>query len=124
MSRGEAESPAALLERAAAVSEERAAAADPGPWISFGDGWALVSAPVHDDRRTWRTVAGELGENWRANMAWMNSMSPEVAVPLVRLLRRMASVFGTHRTWRDVDPDCPEVALARAILGQGASDES
>lgn len=107
------ESPSALLERAAAHLEqlaehfkgyERAAQEEP----------QRVGSPV-----TWWAYDTSDRNATRAAKAWLETMSPVVAVPLVEWLHAEAMFVRGVRTWRMLLPRTNKaVAFARVVLGE------
>ena len=106
------ESPSALLERAAALIEQRASLAAPGPWdasegseIYAADGFCVVS--TH-----WDGAGFERSDD----QDWCAMLSPAVAPPLVEWLRETVEQYRTEHSRRTV----PSVALDEAWTGHPA----
>lgn len=132
------ESPAALLERAAARVEALAAKATPGPWrrhdtwLDHGGHTATVLAdaqpksPLVAWLPTWEAEPwGQERRVWQ-NSAWMASMSPVVAAPLVELLRDAARRIENNPQLDPSGSTFQRCALnmARAILGEHTEEDS
>jgi hypothetical protein len=105
-----------LLNDAADRIEQRAAEALPGPWVSLDNGWALVSQPDRQDRKTWRTVVSEPGV---ANGRWMELAAPPIAPFLTGLLRRVATIAEGQENREDfkANVDLNALGLAAHVMG-------
>lgn len=111
------ESPAALLERAADAIEAMAELADGGPWrvdvlratcaIKTGEG-----SPYPGDH------LANVGNRFTA--AWIATMSPVVAPPVVAWLRQAALAY---RLDGDNTQDEHALTFARAVLGDYPREE-
>lgn len=121
-----AESPAELLERAAARLEALAAAVESGPWRQhdFAGGPILLSKPSATDRTTWRTVIGDGVKP--AVIEWVETMQPSVAAPLVELLRDAAKRVRSNPHLSPDGSTFQRCALdvARAVLGEHTGEVS
>lgn len=140
------ESPSALLERAAALIEQRAADATEGPWEVHGGGgtvWARIEEepkpPPHPGIRQrpfryadFKPVAtsgyDEGGFARDEDALWVVLMQPSVAPPLVEWLRKTAQHFAGMDEVHPLDPAVlaqrpgqygyEAVRFARAVLGE------
>jgi hypothetical protein len=119
-----AESPSALLERAAARLEELAAAVEGGPWCQhdFAGEPILLSKPSATDKTTWRTVIGE-GVH-PAVIAWVEAMQPDAAALLAAMLRSDAKRISWAKTCAEVDKGYKGLELARRVLGEHTEETS
>lgn len=94
------ESPEVVVRRAAELMRERAAAATPGPWLGvngkFNDGeWPCVITAQGDpkDSQTWLLGAGNGGVNREADVTYVGSMHPLVALAVADLLEEVARQY-------------------------------
>lgn len=117
-----AESPAELLERAAAIIEEYAADASPGPWfyngrITYQTGGHMLETEDRTATREQRSAA--LGDvDKQGDACWIATLNPALAAPLVAWLRgesRHAERFRVQ-DWTDMSR-WPSVQFARLVLG-------
>jgi len=129
-----AESPSALLERAAAKIEDLAHNAPTWPWRMGGDGDLLGDGPTP-------IVYSEYGDvevQWADGVfEWVCPMSPAIAAPLVEWLRDAASSMRKHRRFSpdgsrtyhlETGPISPSqrsaLAFARVVLGEHTEEAS
>lgn len=130
-----------VLTRAADQLEALAAAATPGPWhyVHTDDGYAMSlyavgTEPDNDSPRSFVAatllqtgspqVAHPAGR-WSQDAAWIATMSPVVAAPLVEWLRLTAKSYQDHleladgdHTWLSDWLVSPPWQFARAVLSE------
>lgn len=110
------ESPSALLERAAAALEQRAAAATSTPWVVEG---------LDDGESAIRAV--DLFGIGQSDTEWIATLSPAAAPPLVEWLRETVVQYRDEHARRNITSDVldrlwmehPAVRFSRQILGEG-----
>jgi len=111
------ESPAELLRRAAALLEQRAASATPGPWElehSY-DGTRAQGLFVgcdEDDPDSYDGTKGIGGFDLDPDNRWSALVHPGVAPTLATWLRCEAALFKGNPIW-------PALAVAKALLREG-----
>ncbi len=138
-----ADTPSALLSRAADLIRDTAAAATPGPWFTHdthlnpGGHTATVLSGTYPEGQlrawlpTWSHEPWDETRNVWNDARWIALMSPEVAGPVSEMLRRAASDYVVFvAAWESRPRPEGEVArlieeqfggalaLARAVLGE------
>lgn len=117
-----ADTPSALLSRAADLIRDTAATATPGPWGSTTDSNADVTFFGRNDPETGQaltTIAGLYHGEHAATGRWIALMSPAVAPAIEALLREYARCADELDYAVDRSPDgAAALALARAVLGE------
>jgi hypothetical protein len=112
------ESPSALLERAAALIEQRAADATPGPWVRQSPDHTVTNIDSSDRQ----SVAFERDEGAcdQEDALWITMLSPVVAPPLVEWLRDAARRMELHPHLSPEGSTMQRTALkfARIVLGE------
>lgn len=119
------ESPSALLERAAATLAERAERATPGPWRSDAHEQCPEGANVlTSDGRSLFGSACCGGHcygyvNTAEDAAWIATLAPPAAQPLVEWLRAEAEYIKGIRSWKYLPGNTRRaVDFARVVLGE------
>lgn len=118
-----ADTPSALLSRAADLIRDTAAAATPGPWGSTTDANADVTFFGRNDPETGQaltTIAGLYHGEHAATGRWIALMSPAVAPMIEKWLRDTAAYFDEFADYWVTIPEQARdaLALASAVLGE------
>lgn len=118
------ESPSNLLRRAASRLEAKAGSASEGPWTSAAHPHCPDESNVLDSRGVPLFTSSCCGGNCYGyverseDAAWIATLNPSVATPLVVMLRYHAYVIGWAKSLDEVSRNSGAIDLALQILGE------